>query len=91
MADLENILNEFMNKACDYEAGLKVDLDKSFEEASAKINRLIVEAELNILQGILNRDMFKNPDPTEGQIKLKQSIEQDILALSNNLSKGKDE
>lgn len=52
--DIDSILTSFMNSACDYEAGLKVDLDAEFEQAKAKLEahqkRMVIAELENLLE-----------------------------------------
>jgi hypothetical protein len=40
---LDSILTKFMNACCDYEGGVKVDLDKEFENTTAAIVEAVEE------------------------------------------------
>jgi hypothetical protein len=45
--DLDSLLTKFMNAACDYEGGIKVDLDAEFDATKAAISAIIARERLD--------------------------------------------
>jgi hypothetical protein len=75
--DIDELLTGFMNVACDYEAGLNVDLDKEFDKTLAAI-----QAEV---QGQVVKELKALNDPMWSALPtakpLHKRIEQRISAL----------
>ena len=60
----------------------------SIKEANAEIKALITkeikQARIDELRLVLGQDMFKNPDPTEGQLSLHKRIENRLTTLNKD-------